>query len=234
MSKTEEKENKILPIKTKKVHEIKFKIKAQDAENLWELISNAQGAKLDKDAGVPFALYELRLTLDELRNEPDKDYDLVQTPGGVIGSPKRQVYMKKHNLSINYFPLEVELEWVIRKSLLKILKLVLKATVATTTAQTFAALVKLCKTLRLSAWFRANFKKVVTVDLGDDDRDLDDELDPEDLAEAGEDEDDEEDDELDPEPEDVPEDLEAAQTSSPTEAPPEVAVTDEDSAAAAD
>ena len=161
----------------KKVHEVKFDLKAQDAENLWELFSSAQGAKLDPSAGVSWAAYELRISLEENQQEPDEDYDLILTPAGKIGSPKRQAYCKKHDLSLRYFP--KTMEWVIPRRLLKILKLILKSTVASTTVTTFSNLVDLCKTLRLSAWFRANFKKVVTIELGEDDRDLDDELDDE-------------------------------------------------------
>lgn len=205
--------------KEKKVHEVKFNLKAVDAENLWAMISNAQGPKLGDEAGISWKIYELRLTLEGHQEEPDTEYEVIQTPNGPIGSPKRQVYCKKNDLSLHYFP--KTMEWVIRRSFLKILKLIVKASVASTDGATFANMVKLCKTLRLSAWFRATFNKVVTIDLGDDDRDLDDELDPEDLVDVGEDEE-EEDDELDPEPvpgieaPPEPEDRESAR-SSPSE-----------------
>ena len=153
-----------------KVHEVKFDLEAEDAENLWGLVSGAQVANLDPDTSVPWAVYELRLTLEECRQIPDDDEDLYPR-----GSKERAIYCSEDGLSNEFFP--KTMTWVVPRRLLKILKLILKAAVVQTTGATFAMLVELCKTVRLSAWFRATFKKPINVDLGEDDRDLDDEID---------------------------------------------------------
>lgn len=146
---------------------VSFDLTAKDAENLWHLISLAQVAKLHKDPGVPFAVYELRVTLDDLRRVPEDELEL--------GSPRRVAYCTEHGLSVEYFPRAMK--WEIPRRLLVILKLVLKAGVGTATGFGVAAIAELCKTLRLFGWFKKTFKKPVAVDLGEDDCELDDELD---------------------------------------------------------
>ena len=164
-----------------KVHEVEFDLKAIDAENLWGLIAGAQVAKLDSDASVPWAVYELRLTLEELRQVPENEDKYPER------SKARAVYCSEQGLSDQFFL--KTMTWVVPRRLLKILKLILKAAVNQTTGQSFAMLVELCATLRLSVWFKATFKKPINVDLGDDDRDLDDEIEPEEKKEPGTDED---------------------------------------------
>ena len=134
------------------VDEIKFNLTKDDAEDLWRLLSNAPVAKLHPDPGVPFATYELRLTLAKHRQIQDEDDDP----------------------SSGHFP--KTMEWKIPRHLLVILKLVLKAAVKITSGETFERLVALCKILQLEAWFRKTFKKPFSIDLGDDDCEMDDEI----------------------------------------------------------
>lgn len=150
---------------------IPFDLTAKDAENLWFLISTAQMAKLHADPGVPFAVYELRLTLQEMREEPEDELG--------FGTPKRIAYCKERDVSTEYFP--KTMQWEVPRRLLIILKLVLKASIATSTGLGVSEIVTLCKTLRLSAWFKKTFKKPVNVDLGEDDCELDDEMDGDEL-----------------------------------------------------
>lgn len=150
-------------------NEIAFDLNNKEAENLWALISGAQMAKLDPSASVPFALYELRKTLDELRKVPD-DEDTIR--------PQAQMeYCKANDLSRAYYPMAGTIQWEFERRLLPILKLVLKHYVTTTDGAGVATLLKLCITLRLNGWFLKNFKKPLSIDLGEDDCDLDDELD---------------------------------------------------------
>jgi len=150
------------------VNQIAFELKNQDAENLWAFLSHAGVEKLDPSPSVPFALYELRKTLDEHRQVPE-DEDSI--------SPQAQVdYCKSMNLSRAYFPKTGIIKWSFERRLLVILKLVLKVTVTNTNGEGVATLLKLCVTLRLRGWFLKNFKKPLSIDLGDD-CDLDDEMD---------------------------------------------------------
>lgn len=152
-------------------NEITFQLEYKEAENLWALISSAQVSKLDPSPAVPFALYELRKTLDELRRPPD-DEDAIR--------PQAQMeYCKAEDLSRQYFALTGTAQWTFPKRLLVILKLVLKFYVTTTDGAGVETMMKLCKTLRLNGWFLKNFKKPLSIDLGEDDCDLDDELDQE-------------------------------------------------------
>ncbi|KKN30215.1 hypothetical protein LCGC14_0836210 [marine sediment metagenome] len=165
------------------VNEISFKLTDKDAENLWGLISHAKVAQLHPDAGVPFAVYELRITLAERRQEPDEELPLIQTPQGPVCSPERLAYCRKHNLSMEYFA--KELEWGIPKRLLVVLKLILKDAVQEMNGVQFQMLLDLCVTLRLSGWFKKTFKKPVSISL-EDDCEMDEEL-TEQMADAVED-----------------------------------------------
>lgn len=150
-------------------NEISFQLENKQAENLWGLISNTLVSKLDPSPAVPFALYELRKTLDELRQIPD-DEDSIR--------PQAQMeYCKANDLSRAYFPMTGTMGWIFPRRLLVILKLVLKSVITSTNGEGVATMLKLCKTLRLNGWFLKNFKKPLSIDLGDDDCDLDDELD---------------------------------------------------------
>jgi len=153
---------------------IAFALKNQEAEDLWALLSGTTVEKLDPSPSVPFALYELRKTLDEHRRLPE-DEDSIK--------PQAQVdHCRDLNLSRAYFPKTEIMTWTFDRRLLVILKLVLKAAVKTTNGEGVATLLKLCETLRLRGWFLKNFKKPLSLDLGDDDCDLDDELDPPETA----------------------------------------------------
>lgn len=150
-------------------NEIAFELEYKEAENLWALISGAQVSKIDPSPAVPFALYELRKTLDELR-QPPEDEDSIRPQATME-------YCKAKDLSRQYFALTGTMQWVFPRRLLVILKLVLKTYVTTTDGAGVETLLKLCKTLRLNGWFLKNFKKPLSIDLGEDDCDLDDELD---------------------------------------------------------
>lgn len=146
-------------------NEITFKLGNQEAENLWALISNAQIGKLDPSPAVPFALYELRKSLDELRQVPD-DEDSIR--------PEAQMeHCKEKDLSRQYFPKTGIMQWTFEQRLLVILKLVFKSYITTTNGEGVETLLKLCQTLRLNGWFLKNFKKPLSIDLGEDDCDLD-------------------------------------------------------------
>jgi hypothetical protein len=112
------------------------------------------------------AMYELRETLNELRNTPDDELKL--------GSPKRLAYCTERNVSVEYF--SKTMTWCIPRRLLVILKLVLKAGTETSTGSGISKLVELCKTLGLSGWFKKTFSKPLNIDLGEDDCELDDEI----------------------------------------------------------
>lgn len=150
-------------------NEITFELGYKEAENLWGLIASSVVSKLDPSPAVPFALYELRKTLDELRQVPD-DEDSIR--------PQAQMeYCKAKDLSRAYFAMTGTMQWIFPKRLLVILKLVLKSAITTTNGEGVETMLKLCKTLRLNGWFLKNFKKPLSIDLGEDDCDLDDELD---------------------------------------------------------
>lgn len=155
---------------------VQFILSAIDAENLWHLLSTTQVSEIAANertgrpkTGVPFAVYELRETLSELRDTPEDELDL--------GSPKRVAYCTERDLSIQYFP--KTLTWTVPRRLLVILKLTLKTGAETSTGYGVAQLVDLCATLRLSKWFKQTFKKPLNIDLGEDDCELDDEIEEE-------------------------------------------------------
>lgn len=147
---------------------IKITLSGDAAETIWTLINNCMVGKLHPDQGVPYAVYELRCTLNKLRELPDDEMR--------FNSPERVKHCHESNLTGDYFP--SELEWEFPQYLLVILKLVLIYSMQLQTGSGVEGLLELSKMFRIEKWFLKTFKRPFSVQL-DDDCKMDDEIEAE-------------------------------------------------------
>lgn len=149
-------------------------LKAQDAENLWVMLSMVSIEKLPKQPGVAGAVYELRESLNEMKLHPEDDSVMDD-------DDELKKYIKENELSPNLFTKETV--WNVPRRLIPVLKEIIKQSVSFTTGQGVTMIFDLCKTLKLKAWFKKNFNKPVKIE-DEDDCDFDDEMPEDDFDEV--------------------------------------------------
>jgi hypothetical protein len=159
-------------------NKISFEIKGIDAEGFYQLISGTKVSQLHAEKGVPFMVWQLLQSLEDCQQSPDDDEEYPENSAARLG------YCNEHDLTLSYFPKEVE--WVIERRLLQILKLILRAAMEMQSGGTVGGLFGMCETVRLAGWFKKTFEKKVHITL-EDDCDLDDEIEDEDEDEKKED-----------------------------------------------